>query len=478
MRQRILLLGLAGWIAAVSIADAQRTRGGRVLTPTGEPVCSLACPANVQVGTDPGLCSANVDTPQATGEGDCGPIVCAPALAKRGLAAAPRGLDNYPLGTTTILCEEQLGELSNCCTDWGGVGCDDESCEATVCAADSWCCDVEWDGICAEEAAELCGDLCPAAGSCCEPGDAPGCNDGECEDAVCAIDSWCCDVEWDSICAGEANEFCAVCGGDPESCCVPHDSTGCTDGDCEATVCAEDPFCCDTEWDGLCAEEAFELCDICGGALQQGARGAGGGASCTFDVIVSDDEAPVAVAPAAAIGTDPGVCAALYAYVPGYADNCPGGSTVCSPPSGSTFPLGDTNVTCTATDAAGNTDGDVGVVTVFDDEPPALVCPADLFAVAPPGAQSWPVDFAVPVPTDNCPGATSGCAPDSGDPFPIGTSPVACSAVDGAGLTADCAFNVTVGSQTIQEIPTASTLGLAALALLLLGAGILTLRRG
>jgi len=421
MRQKVWILGLAGCLSAVSIAEAQGTPAGGVLTPTGDPVCQITCPGNVQVGTDPGLCSANVATPQATGEGDCGVIYCSPADAVRGPAAAPRGLDAYPLGTTTILCRELLGG-GDCCIDSEGQGCEDAACTSAICAVDDFCCEVEWDFLCANQALELCA-VCEGASNCCFGWGDVGCDDASCQDLVCDIDDYCCDVEWDSICAEIALEECEVCGA--------------------------------------------------GGNLVEG-----GGASCTFDVIVSDDEAPVAVAPAAAIGTDPGVCTAAYAYVPGYSDNCPGGSTVCSPPSGSTFPLGDTDVSCTATDAAGNTDGDVGVVTVFDDEPPALVCPADLFAVAPPGAQSWPVDFAVPVPTDNCPGATSGCAPDSGDPFPIGTSPVACSAVDGAGLTADCAFNVTVGSQTIQEIPTASTLGLAALALLLLGAGILTLRRG
>jgi hypothetical protein len=36
-------------------------------------------------------------------------------------------------------------------------------------------------------------------------------------------------------------------------------------------------------------------------------------------------------------------------------DNCPGQSVVCNPPSGSTFPVGTTTVTCTATDTSGNT---------------------------------------------------------------------------------------------------------------------------
>ncbi len=196
-----------------------------------------------------------------------------------------------------------------------------------------------------------------------------------------------------------------------------------------------------------------------------------------FNVAVVDDDAPTATAPDANVGTDDGLCSAVYNYTPGYADNCPGGSTVCVPPSGSTFPLGGTPVNCTATDAAGNAGVDPGTVTVFDDEPPALICPADLFVPAPPGALSVVVDYTTPTPTDNCPGVAAGCAPPSGDPFPAGTTTVNCSATDGAGLSADCDFDVTVANQSIQEIPAASTLGLAALALLLAGAAFVALRR-
>jgi hypothetical protein len=48
---------------------------------------------------------------------------------------------------------------SSCCYGNMGQGCDEGDCEASVCAADSWCCDVEWDGVCAREALESCSDL-------------------------------------------------------------------------------------------------------------------------------------------------------------------------------------------------------------------------------------------------------------------------------------------------------------------------------
>jgi hypothetical protein len=47
-------------------------------------------------------------------------------------------------------------------------------------------------------------------------------------------------------------------------------------------------------------------------------------------------------------------------------DNCPGVTTMCNPASGSTFPVGTTTVTCTATDTAGNTATCSFSVTVFN----------------------------------------------------------------------------------------------------------------
>lgn len=48
-------------------------------------------------------------------------------------------------------------------------------------------------------------------------------------------------------------------------CVIGHATPGCENGECEATVCAVDPFCCDVAWDSICAGEAIDLCapDIC-----------------------------------------------------------------------------------------------------------------------------------------------------------------------------------------------------------------------
>jgi len=51
--------------------------------------------------------------------------------------------------------------------------------------------------------------------------------------------------------------------GDPESgnCDEPNGSPFCNDAECCAIICAADPFCCNIEWDSLCAESAPLLCE-------------------------------------------------------------------------------------------------------------------------------------------------------------------------------------------------------------------------
>jgi uncharacterized delta-60 repeat protein len=59
-------------------------------------------------------------------------------------------------------------------------------------------------------------------------------------------------------------------------------------------------------------------------------------------------------------------CATLNYPPPVVSDNLPGATFVCAPPSGSCFPVGSTTVSCTATDAAGNTASCSFTITVFD----------------------------------------------------------------------------------------------------------------
>ena len=128
---------------------------------------------------------------------------------------------------------------------------------------------------------------------------------------------------------------------------------------------------------------------------------------------------------------------------------------------GSTFPLGTTVVNVTATDAAGNTATGSFNVTVRDTAGPSLTLPADVTveATGPGGAAATfeasatdavsgqlPVSFSVP----------------SGSTFPVGTTAVTVTSVDGAGNTASGTFNVTVRDTTRPALTLPENLSLEA----------------
>ncbi|MFY9569866.1 MAG: HYR domain-containing protein [Blastocatellia bacterium] len=142
---------------------------------------------------------------------------------------------------------------------------------------------------------------------------------------------------------------------------------------------------------------------------------------------------------------DPGQCSAIVNYFTPFAvDNCPVFNVVCSPPSGATFPIGATTVTCIATDPGGATATCSFVVTINDFERIALSCPANVVVTATPGQCSPLVNFPAPAVIDNCPGASFSCVPPSGSSFPIGVTNVVCTAVDAKGIQATCGFSVIV----------------------------------
>ena len=119
----------------------------------------------------------------------------------------------------------------------------------------------------ASSASAQCGD--PKAGDCCTANGTPHCEDAECCDAICSIDPFCCDFPWDEICAEEAGEICDVCGAacgapDAGSCCEANPTPGCEDTTCCATVCLIASFCCVGEWDAGCAKIAAAWClELC-----------------------------------------------------------------------------------------------------------------------------------------------------------------------------------------------------------------------
>jgi subtilisin-like proprotein convertase family protein len=167
---------------------------------------------------------------------------------------------------------------------------------------------------------------------------------------------------------------------------------------------------------------------------------------CQQRVIVRDTQPPIINCPAnITVNASPGQCSSNVAFTVTATDNCAGTPMVVSAPlSGSSFPVGTTLVTCTATDASGNTNSCTFTVTVRDNQPPTIVCPSNITVSAGAGRCSSNVTFTVAA-TDLCgPVSSLTSTPPSGSAFAVGTTLVTSVAMDASGNTNSCTFTVTV----------------------------------
>lgn len=174
--------------------------------------------------------------------------------------------------------------------------------------------------------------------------------------------------------------------------------------------------------------------------------------STTFTVTVADTTAPVLIVPVDVEVEATGPSGAVATFTASATDSVDGSiAPVCSPSSGSTFALGTTTVTCTATDGAGNDVSDSFQVTVVDTTPPDVTAPSS-FAIEASGPSGAVATFSASA-TDLVDGAlTPTCSPASGTTFALGSTTVTCSATDDAGNTGSSSFVVTVVDTTPPDL--------------------------
>lgn len=180
----------------------------------------------------------------------------------------------------------------------------------------------------------------------------------------------------------------------------------------------------------------------------------GSGASCSFQISVADNTLPrLSCGTGLTTTAAPGASSAIVNYpAPTASDNCPQVEVRCSPPSGSAFPIATTLVTCTATDQSTNLTNCFFNITVVDADAPVITCPANVDAAPQAGQTSAVVNFPPPTVTDNLPGTTFACSPTSGSTFPVGVTPVTCTAIDANGNRSSCSFNVSVGGAVVSVL--------------------------
>lgn len=171
---------------------------------------------------------------------------------------------------------------------------------------------------------------------------------------------------------------------------------------------------------------------------------AGNTATATQHVTVTDNTAPTITPPAdTQVNANTGSCSATGVALgtPVNADNCAVASVTNNAPS--SFPLGNTMVTWTVTDTAGNTATATQKVTVVDNQNPTITAPADKTVNADAGSCSASgVALGTPTTADNC--SVASVTNNAPGVYPVGQTTVTWTVTDGSGNTATAAQNVTV----------------------------------
>ena len=173
----------------------------------------------------------------------------------------------------------------------------------------------------------------------------------------------------------------------------------------------------------------------------------GNSSQASFEVLVLDVEEPffVNVAAQLSFSITPGECVGIATWAPAQAGDFCGTATVTSShPPGTVFPLGDSQVTHTATDESGNSITQITQITILDDEAPVLSgMPLDIILDAPTGKCSVVATWAAPSTTD-CTAVTLVGSQTPGELFAIGVHSVTYTATDLQGNVAEQSFTVTV----------------------------------
>lgn len=217
------------------------------------------------------------------------------------------------------------GGGGDCCEPQEGPSCGDRAIAECVCAEDSFCCDEQWDGQCAQLVEALGCGMCEGmmALGCCDAHESPSCDDPEIAECVCAQDAYCCETSWDGQCVEEVELFgcSAECGGGETPCCLPHGSPSCDEPEVAACVCDENPYCCEQMWDEECVAAVDKFgCGMCQMEEPGACCEAHGGLGC------ADDGVEACVCDIAPGCCDEGwdeVCAGLVEFL---------GCGVCEPP--------------------------------------------------------------------------------------------------------------------------------------------------
>nr|XP_054749016.1 serine-rich adhesin for platelets-like [Lytechinus pictus] len=175
---------------------------------------------------------------------------------------------------------------------------------------------------------------------------------------------------------------------------------------------------------------------------------AGNSETCTFIIVVSDNENPViSGCPSEQnVTTESDNATAVVTWTPPTATDNSGNQTLTSTANpGDYFPIGNNTVNYTSTDPSGNTDVCTFYVIVIDNENPVISgCPSEQNVTTDIGNATAVVIWTPPTATDNSGNQTLTSTANPGDYFPIGNNTVTYTSTDASGNTDVCTFYVVV----------------------------------
>ena len=418
-----------------TLNDVGSIAGGWCLTITRVNICDITCPANVTVSNDPNQCGAVVNYPAATTTGDCGTVTCSPLSGSF-----------FPVGTTSVTCTAAAGPSCSFTVTVNDTQAPTVTCPTLqpVPAAQGQCsAPVAYTATATDNCPGVSAVTCtPASGAefpvgtttvSCSATDAAAIP-GSCTFTVTVVD------EQDPVVTCPANISLVS----PNGQCAANANYSATATDNCPGVGT--PTCSPASGSSFPAGTTTVTCTATDASGNQG--------SCSFTVTVADNQNPVVTCPADKTLTAGANCMASTTYAATATDNCPGvGAPSCSPPSGSSFPLGTTTVTCTANDASGNQGSCSFTVTVVDTTPPVITCPANIsMDDNAPGLCGALINPGTPTATDNC-GIASvvGTRSDSAALnalYPVGTTFITWKATDTSGNFTTCQQIIVVTNPT------------------------------
>lgn len=167
----------------------------------------------------------------------------------------------------------------------------------------------------------------------------------------------------------------------------------------------------------------------------------------SFTVRVRDTTAPAVTVPGNIVVEAAGMSGRVVTFSPSATDAVGGVSLTSTPASGSLFPIGQTQVQVTATDAAGNTGSGTFTVTVSDGMAPVVTVPDNIGPIEATGPSGAIVTYLAQA-TDTVGVKSITYSRGSGVFFPIGITTVTVTATDNAGNSGSASFTVTVRDTT------------------------------